>query len=174
MKLNLLLAVLGINLDPVVENPIDNPTKNPIDNPIKNLTQISSDDALGVEGQGLQGLSLFIHYLFLSLGAFCGFIIISIEKADNDPGFDFFPDGETKGFIARIQSIRKIFWIRLLIILITINIFRLSALDSLGSTKYNNELINAAINFITQGISGSFIGGLILTVILLKFISFTD
>ncbi|MEL6928261.1 MAG: hypothetical protein AAFO95_06485 [Cyanobacteria bacterium J06600_6] len=101
-------------------------------------------------------------------------IVIYIEKADNNPEFDFFTSTEKKSLIARIKDIRKIFWVRLLAILITINIFRFSVLDSLGSTSSENELINAAIQLITQGISGSFIGGLILTVIILKFISFTD
>ena len=123
-------------------------------------------------GGGLQWFSLLGHYTLLSFGAIFGFIVVSIERADNNSEFDVFPEGES--FWEGLKKIRKIYWIRLGIAVLIVNLFRFSALNLVGVTGLENELVMASFRFITQGLLGSFVGGFVLAIVLLKFVAFTE
>lgn len=134
-------------------------------------TPTPTEEAQNIGG-GLQWFSLLGHYSLLSFGAIFGFIVISIERADNNSEFDVFPEGES--FWEGLKKVRKIYWIRLGIAVFVVNLFRFSALNLVGVTGLENELVMASFRFITQGFLGSFIGGFVLAVVLLKFVSFTE
>jgi hypothetical protein len=123
-------------------------------------------------GGGLQWFTLLGHYLLLSLGAVFGFVVISIERADNDPDFDLFKSDQS--LWEDLKRVRKIYWFRLCVAVFIVNLFRFAALNFVGVSNFKEELVLATFQFITQGFLGSFIGGFILAVLLLKFVSFTE
>lgn len=115
------------------------------------------------------------NLVFWSLGALLGFCIVAIEKADNNPSFDI--EINPKLLLKQFKKIRKVDCLRLLTLVIVAFTIRFS----IFSIYLNNPAFDEAdptqtalINFISGGILGSFIGGFILAILLLRFISFTE
>jgi len=109
--------------------------------------------------------------------------VIWIEKVDNDPEFDLFKNGINFG--KHITTIRKITWIRLFNLLIITLIFKIAIIDALESTNIK-ETGDPLLDFVRNVVipvhsknlilefTGSLILGFILSIVFLKFISFTE
>jgi hypothetical protein len=141
---------------------------------------LSSDMSNQAERNGEEVDSFGNHFesrnlVFWSLGALLGFCIVAIEKADNNPDFDI--DLSPKMLFKQLQKIRKVDCLRLLtlvIIAFTIRFSIFSIYLSNPAFEDADPTQIALINFISGGILGSFIGGFILAILLLRFISFTE
>ena len=153
-------------------DPTPSPGSTPTATPSPPPTELSDTEEQNQLGSDWSRLNLLGQYWFLSIGAIFGFVVVSIERADNNPDFDIIsPNDETLG--ERLRKIKKIYWLRLGIAVFIVNFIRFSVFDVLAGIE-SNEISRALFNFMTQGFTGSFVGGFVLAVLLLKFVSFTE
>jgi hypothetical protein len=160
-------------LDPnPTPDPTPSPGSTPTTPPLPSPTELSDTEEQNRLGSDWGRLNLLGQYWVLSIGAIFGFVVVSLERADNNPNFDIIsPNDETLG--ERLRKIKKIYWLRLGIAVFIVNFIRFSVFDVLAGIE-SNEVSRALFDFMTQGFTGSFVGGFVLAVLLLKFVSFTE